>query len=62
MKKLTYGELLAALFELSPEQLSHPVLVAHGRKLMDLSQVALSCECSGPAVALVGENYPLLIK
>jgi hypothetical protein len=61
VKELTYGELLANLYELSPEQLQLPVRVAVGRKVLPLFDTALSCECNSPARALVGENYPLLI-
>lgn len=61
VKELTYGELLASLYELSPEQLALPAKVAVGRKVLPLYDTALSCECNSPARALVGENYPLLI-
>ena len=61
MNKLTYQDLLDSVRELSPEQLKMPVMVAKGRKLFSLHDVALSCECKGPAVEQIGENYPLLI-
>lgn len=61
MKELTYRDILDALNELTFEQLNLPVKVAIGRKLKPLYSTALSCECKGPAVKLVGENYPLLI-
>jgi len=60
-KKLTYGELLEALYELSLEQLNLPAKVAKGRKVFSIWDTSLSCECKGPAVDLVGKDYPLLI-
>ena len=61
MKELTYLELVMALHELSPDQLAQPVRVALGRKLLPIYDTALSCECSGGARVVLGENYPLLI-
>lgn len=61
MNELTYQELLTALSELTPDQLAKPVRVAVGRKVLPIYDTALSCECSGGARVIVGENYPLLI-
>ena len=61
VKPMTYGALLEALYELTPEQLNLPAQVAVGRKVLPIYDTALSCECNAPARQAVGENYPLLI-
>ena len=61
VKPLTYGALLEALYELTPEQLNLTAQVAVGRKVLPIYDTALSCECNAPARQAVGENYPILI-
>ena len=58
---ITYKDLIERLNELSPEQLDQPARVTVGKKIYPIIDTALSCECSGPAVKLVGENCPLFI-
>lgn len=61
MENMTYGDLLSALNELSADQLEKQAMVAVGFSLSPVKQTALSCECTGPAVANLDENYPLII-
>ena len=61
-KDITYGQILEALYELTPEQLNLPARVTVGRKIYPIIDTCMSCECSGPAVDLVGEHYPLIVS
>lgn len=65
---MTYGKLLEALYELSPEQLNEQVLILRDREIYVMQECGIVGEIEEPSLQeklenefLLHETYPLLI-